>query len=352
MEYDRVRRTVCSRLVGEIAVDSPDRPPDPREPHPPGQGPSRVPILRWAVLVVAVTAVTYWFGTSIGGFSNAAIGVPLLLVLPFSIGALTELLLNPTNSASRTIPNVVVTIAIIIGVGAIMLREGVICIVILSPLWFLSALIGAYSVVITRDFMGRRDRSNVAVLMSLPLLAVLIDANFEQPVDQFSVSRSIVIDARQSAIWPHLLSLDGLTADEGVWNITQDVLGVPRPSSAVVVGEGVGSVRQAQWGANIRFEEHLTDWRQNERLAWDFSFPDDSISRYTDPHIHPDGANLKIAHGAYQLDPLPGGKARLTLETRYLARSPVNAYAAMWGELFLGDIQTNILAVVKARAER
>src|SRR5690606_30307893 len=126
---------------------------------------------------------------------------------------------------------------------------------------------------------------------------------------------SIVIEASPDQIWPHLLRLDGLRDEEGVWNITQDILRIPRPSSAVVNRDGMGAVRAAQWGNNIRFEEHITAWRENEEIAWKFVFPDDSISRYTDPHIHPDGASLKVATGAYRMIPLADGSTRLTLET-------------------------------------
>ena len=41
----------------------------------------------------------------------------------------------------------------------------------------------------------------------------------------------------------------------------------------------------------------------------------------------------------------------MTLDTRYRIRTPVNAYSAWWGEVFLGDIHDNLLAVIKARAE-
>jgi hypothetical protein len=40
------------------------------------------------------------------------------------------------------------------------------------------------------------------------------------------------------------------------------------------------------------------------------------------------------------------------LDTGYRMRTPVNGYAALWGELFLGDLEGNLLALVKQRAER
>ena len=86
-------------------------------------------------------------------------------------------------------------------------------------------------------------------------------------------------------------------------------------------------------------------------LEWSFSFPDDSVRRQTDRHISPDGAHLHIAFGAYRLSPLLGGRTRVELQTRYALRTPVNGYSAWWGDLLLGGIQENVLAIVQQRAE-
>jgi hypothetical protein len=74
------------------------------------------------------------------------------------------------------------------------------------------------------------------------------------------------------------------------------------------------------------------------------------LQHHTDEHIAPDGPLLKIDTGDYRLTPLPDGTTRLTLRTNYVAMTHVN-FARWWGELLLGDIQDNVLAVVKQRAE-
>ena len=108
-------------------------------------------------------------------------------------------------------------------------------------------------------------------------------------------------------------------------------------------------MRHAQWGENITFEEHIIDWQENEALSWEFVFPNDSISRYTDQHISPEGRHLRIQEGGYRLEPLSDGRTRLTLYTDYEAQTPMNTYAAIWGEIFLGGIQANILEIIEGR---
>lgn len=281
------------------------------------------------------------------------IGWAILIVLPFSIGALGALVLEgPWNARTWTwlLPPVLIVVTILV-VGAAVLREGLICIAMLMPVRAIAGLLGATFVTHLFKKFSEQHQANIVVLAMLPFAALFADASLPQPAERFTVARAITIDANAETIWPHLLKLDELDPQDGVWTCTQDVLGVPRPSSAVVLGDGAGSTRLARWGRDIRFEERITGWRANKDLRWDFAFPDDSISRYTDPHIHPDGAHLKIESGRYWLAKMADGRTKLTLETQYVARTPINFYAAMWGELALGDIQTNILAIVKQRAE-
>lgn len=279
-------------------------------------------------------------------------GWSILFVLPYAMGGLAELAF--TSQAKPEAGSglaAMFTLLLVLVAGGIFLHEGVMCILMLAPLWLLAALLGSASVSYFRKAFAERNRTNAVVLAMLPFAALMVDARLPPQPDPFTVTRSVTIAATPEAIWPYLLQLDALNTNEGIWNVTQDMLGIPRPTSAIVTGHGVGAVRAARWGDDIRFEEHITTWRENAHLGWTFAFPDDSISRYTDPHIHPDGVTLKIATGSYRLTSLAGGLTELRLETDYIARTPFNLYAAMWGELVLGDIQTNILAVVKARVE-
>jgi hypothetical protein len=110
-------------------------------------------------------------------------------------------------------------------------------------------------------------------------------------------------------------------------------------------------VRTAYWGDKIDFDEDITQWHPGRRLGWSFSFANSSLQDFTDKHIAPDGQFLKIDSGDYTLTPLGDDATLLTLRTRYVAKTHVNLYAELWGEILLGDIESNVLAVIKQRAE-
>jgi hypothetical protein len=163
--------------------------------------------------------------------------------------------------------------------------------------------------------------------------------------------RSVDIAATPDQVWPLLLSIPGVSPDEGRTTFTHDIVGIPRPSEARLVQRGAVLVREARWGKDIRFEERVTRLVPGQAIGWDFAFPDSSVQDYTDRHISPDGPMLKIASGGYRIEPLGAGQVRVTLATTYRMRSRLGWYAGLWGEVLLGDIQDNVLAIIKARAE-
>jgi hypothetical protein len=230
------------------------------------------------------------------------------------------------------------------------LHEGVICLVMLSPLWLGFGWLGAY---IMRRQRKRPVNPNTfhSTLIFLPLLSGGIESQLPIPHDHVTLTREAVIHATPEEIWPYAVSNAHIKEGEGRWNFTQNILGMPRPRATVLNGVGKGALRTAYWGDNINFDEKITQWRPGRLLGWSFSFTNSSLQDYTDKHISPDGQFLKIDSGDYMLTPLTRDTTLLTLRTNYIAKTHVNPYAEFWGEILLGDIQNNVLAIIKQRAE-
>ncbi|WP_417481021.1 SRPBCC family protein [Maricaulis sp.] len=302
--------------------------------------------------LVLLAGLFYALGGTDAGAGLAG-GFTALFGLPFCLGAIIQFAISPDGKAKASRTGVIVgflLLAVMVIVGVFFL-EGLICMVFLAVPWWISAWLGALVVSGLHARFRQRAVLHSAGLIVLPFAMLLLGPLAANPTHHFEVRRSVVIAAAPDQIWPHLLALENLSDDEGVWTIAQNVLRIPRPRSALVVGEGVGAVRLARWGEHIGFEEHVTGWSQNDHLAWRFVFPDDSVARYTDAHIGPDSEFLGIETGSYTLTPLANGRTRLTLTTRYRATSPANHYSAVWGEIILGGIQRNILTVISDRSE-
>ncbi len=308
-------------------------------------------------MLTGLAGVVYLALIGVDRKSNAEITITLsfLVILPACIGAIGAFLGDIRGEKRNTfgfyfsVPSFLLIGVVILSL--LFLQEGMICVMLLSPLWWLSALGGAFTVRHFQRSFASRARLNCSILLIMPFAALAMEQTSPPPIADYVVTRSIEIDAPPSAIWEHLLRMDNITAAEGNWNITQDLLGVPRPTAAVISGQGPGAIRAASWEHAVSFEEHIIDWTPDTSMSWTFVFPNDSVREHTDEHISPDGHHLKIAVGGYTLTPLENGLTQLDLSTRFRVQTPVNTYASMWSELMLGDIQTNVLHIVRDRAE-
>lgn len=290
-------------------------------------------------------------------FASSRWGLPwfgsiwFLALLPALLSALICYIGDPDRNRSAEfywrVP--LVLCGLVCAASIVFLREGVICLVMLSPIWLASGWLGAFAMRSQRKRAGRTVQSSFLII---PLLAGLVEAQIPVSHETVTLSRSILVRAEPEDIWPFVVSSRGIGASEGRWTITHNLIGVPRPRETVVDRPGVGGVRTAFWGDHINFEERIVEWAPGRKLGWRFNFTNTSVQDYTDRHISPDGEFLKVDSGDYSLRRVSAGTTELTLTTRYIAKTHVNPYAKVWGELMMGDVHENVLTIIKDRAER
>jgi hypothetical protein len=316
---------------------------------------SSTPLLIASIAVAVGASYLFYLLLGSGGpDATTTVSITFLLVLPAVLTAITSFLGDPdsTKGLGYHLAIPAILIGIIVLAGLILLQEGVICILMLLPLWIPAAVAGSMATYGLRLRIRERGRLFCTALLLVPLVAAQIEAEFEPATGWYVVEREVIVDTAPSEVWPHLVAIADIEPNEGRWNLTQDVLDIPRPVSASLERRGSKLIRRATWESGVRFEEHITDWRAGRSVEWAFAFPDPSVQQHTDQHIAPHGTHLRIDRGGYRLQATEDGRTRLRLYTRYGLRTPLNGYAAAWGELLLGDIQENVLAIVKGRAER
>jgi hypothetical protein len=309
-------------------------------------------IIAGVILALVIALSAYLLINASKANSVAFASFWFLAVLPAYLCALICYVGDPGRERPRSfylsVPPIFVGI-VILG-SAFFLHEGVVCLIMLAPIWLLFGWLGVF--ILRRARRGRVDPACFnASLLFLPLACGGVESRIpivDQPV---TLTRSIVIHTAPAAIWPYAVANAHIRQDEGRWTFAQSIVGLPRPRATVLKGHGVGAVRTAYWGDSINFDERITQWQPGRHLGWSFAFTNSSLQNYTDKHIAPDGQFLKIDTGDYTLTPLSADTTLLTLRTNYIAKTHVNLYAQLWGEILLGDIENNILAIIKQRAE-
>lgn len=283
-------------------------------------------------------------------------GIAFMGIIPFAIGALATGAGLQIYSHYGCIAAPVLIFAVLFPLMHYGGAEGLICILMVLPFWLSAGLGGGLATWIIHrrrngEAASRAPRLKVVGLVAVPFALLYAEEASPPQWQERTVTRSVTIAATAEDVWPLLVAIPAVGPDEGIATFTHTIAGIPRPSEARLIQRGGELVREGRWGNNIRFEERVTTLEPGRRIAWDFAFPDDSVQRYTDHHISPDGPLLKIAHGGYTLTPLGDGRVQVSLATTYRMRSRLGWYVALWGERLLGDVSDNVLAIIKARAE-
>lgn len=316
---------------------------------------------RRAAGIRIAAAIGFALAFALGGYcllsaarpANGLVSFCFLLLLPAAISAFVAYVADPwkTRSLGQYLMIPVWLLLAVILAALFVLREGVICVLILSPLWLGSGLFGAWLTYRLRRRVAPHGRTYCSALLLAPLLAMQLEPYVPLPQTTATVTRSVLVNADAARLWPLLEGIPDVHPGEGAWNLSEDVIGIPRPLGARLIGTGIGAERRANWGNDVKFREKIVAWQPGRALEWRFIFDQIDGWRFTDRHLMPDSPYFRVTTGGYRITRVAPGVTRLTIETRYWIQTPVNLYAQAWGELFLGDLETNLLALVKHRAE-
>ena len=291
----------------------------------------------------------YFFAGHLNDSRSGMVTLTALFSIPYLIGVVVAYFTEIWRTGRALMSSLFVLVMVHI-IGGLVLREGVICIAMVAIIWYPCVLLGAATV----SFLFNRydvGRLNSTPLLLLPIMFLMMDATMPITTQSHRVVREVIINASAETVWSNLHNIRDITETDGRWNITQDILNIPRPVAAVTHVRGEADVRTNVWAKSIAFEEHITQTVINNRLHWRFIFPDDSIKHKTDRHLDPDSHYFTIETGGFDLEAIGENKTRLKLHTQYRIATPVNGYGALWGEFLLGDIQNNVLSIIQTRSE-
>ncbi len=226
--------------------------------------------------------------------------------------------------------------------------EGLICLVIWVPLGiFMSAMGG----LIAYNLKHQHGIIWPAVL-ALPPALLPIEAKLSFDDSTTRVTSNIVVEAAPSAVWEQVKSVPMIRPDEMPASWVHR-MGFPRPLAATLSHEGVQGVRIATFERGLVFEETVTEWMPEEKLAFRIEVDPASVPpEALDEHVVIGGRYFDVLHGTYTLTRTPEGHTLVRLESTFRLSTHINAYAGLWTEAIMDRIQLDILSVIKRRAEK
>lgn len=284
-------------------------------------------------------------------FSVMTLG--FMLFLPFAIGFTTIFVIERRQAQPIWLWFLLPWVPVVAGEAATaaVLWEGLICIVMFTPIALGAASVGgAAAGVIARYTRSRRaNNATLAGVMCLPLLVSLLEPRFLSQRELRTVESVIDIQAAPAEVWRNIERVPRIDRTElqSSWSHT---IGFPNPVEATLSAEGVGGVRHASFEGGVLFLETIDEWDPGRRLG--FSIRAQPIPPTTlDEHVTVGGKFFDVLYGEYVLEPLATGETRLHLLSRHRVSTDFNWYAHLWTDAVMRDLQKRILFVVRNRSQ-
>lgn len=277
-----------------------------------------------------------------------------LVLMPLGLGALTAHCTPRTVGAWQRLGWApLLAVLLFLAVALLFHLEGLICLLLIGPLFSVLAVVGAFSYKLLADRRPRRSDKTLVVgaFALLPFVVAPIEQQFADPDDFRRVENVILIQAPAEVVWQHIIRVAPIGAAELGPSLMDDI-GFPRPIEATLTHEGVGGVRHATFERGVEFIETVDEWQPLRRLSFSIVPNTATIPPTTfDEHVIVGGRFFDVLRGTYELHPAGPGRTRLVLHSRQRLSTRLNPYAGLWTDYVMHEIQRRILAVLKRRCE-
>lgn len=294
-------------------------------------------------LVYALLAETRWAGNIFGRGDAAAVamavvfGLPSFILVPMLGGVVASYFWKTVQPGigKTALGTLAVTFLAMVG-AAVIWREGVICLLIVSPLFYLMVFAGA----LLGRIWFRHSPSRMHVTI-LPLLAMLA---FGEPLARSDRTGVVVDEIRIKAplakVWPQLASFPAIPAPPRFWMFR---LGLPYPVETTSEGDFVGAGRRCIFSGNMVFEEKVVACVPGADLTFDII----GLPRHPEliGHITP-------SRGQFLLRDNGDGTTTLVGSTWYTLHVRPLWYFDWWTHRIFRAVHLRVMEDVRQRAER
>jgi hypothetical protein len=306
-----------------------------------------------AVLAVALSAFLALGATVLSTQLLKQYGWGIFVGAPFCLGFLAALIHGTHQRRSLADSLTVALAAVALAGGSLLFLafEGVICLLMATPLAAILALMGAsvgHAVQASRWQRLSPQLYCLAVLV-LPLL-LGAERLHPSPAPLLKVTTAIEVNVEPSRVWRHVVSFSQLPPPtEALFR-----LGIAYPIRAKIHGTGVGAVRHCVFSTGP-FVEPIELWDEPRLLRFSVTHNPAPMQEWTPYHdVHPPHLEgfLLSKQGQFLITPLPGGRTRLEGTTWYYHNMWPAVYWQLWSDHIIHSIHRRVLKHVKDLAEK
>jgi len=217
----------------------------------------------------------------------------------------------------------------------IFLKEGVICLIIVSPLLCGFVLGGAF---IGRAMFKKNNNTlNVSVVGTL-FFIFMIDC-FSTHYYENKVVDVVTINAPVSEVWKYVAEYEPITKESKYWLFRA---GMPSPVASTVDAHCQGAGRKCIFSNGYVFDEVMTVYKPNEELTFNITH------QPRDPEIM---GHIDILKGQFLLKDNGDGTTTLTGTSWYRLYVFPTSYYDLWAESITRNVHLRVMEQIKYLSE-
>lgn len=224
---------------------------------------------------------------------------------------------------------------LVIALSFVFLGEGVICLIIVSPLIWLFMWIG--TLIGRRMFKANNDKLNVSII-ALLLLVFVADSVSKHSYEN-EVSDKIVINVPPSRVWKNVVAFKKIKQKNTFWLFR---MGLPSPMETTVDGYYKGAGRKCIFSNGYTFGEKISIYQPGKDLVFDI------VDQPRDPEIM---NHLDLIQGEFLLKDNGNGTTTLTGNSWYKLYVFPTWYYDLWAQSIVRNVHTRVMEHIKQISE-
>jgi uncharacterized protein YndB with AHSA1/START domain len=215
------------------------------------------------------------------------------------------------------------------------LREGTICLIIVSPLIYIFIMVGIF---LGRFmFKAKKNKLNMSLIAAILSIFVinLITAN---PSNNLVIDE-VLINASPQEVWKNVVSFPPIVAGSDYWLFR---IGLPSPVQSTAEGDFLGARRECIFSNGAIFEEKIVELEPNKKLTFDITKQPD------DPEII---GHINLLRGQFILQDNKDGTTTLIGKSWYELKIKPSQYFDIWTKSIVRNVHLRVMEHIKQLSE-
>lgn len=293
-------------------------------------------ILYSNVFAIASFAIAYLITNWNEDTKSAFIFTEFVLV-PLGMGIIAmKFWIKKQKRLASLFPFALLNTIIAIGLSAIFMREGVICLLIVSPL-----LLGfLWCGVLLGKYIYRKDNTLLKSSTLLIFIALFVYDTFSDHNYSNMVSDEMVINAPKEIVWKYVAQHPVNTTAPSYWLFN---IGLPCPIQSTTTSDTIGAERKCIFSNGATFDEIVVEYKTDSLFTFDI------IKQPDDPEII---GHINIERGQFILKENANGTTTLIGNSWYSLKVFPVWYYDLWAIDITRNVHIRVMEHIKSLAEK